>query len=101
MKNLCSWARFAAATTIAFTTACLAAAATPPRGSFSVVEATITDMQNALRQGRVTSHELVTQSLMRIATYEDKLNAAITVSFSYYAQNINITINVVPITTVV
>ncbi|HEX6178918.1 MAG TPA: amidase family protein, partial [Thermoanaerobaculia bacterium] len=47
---------------------------------FSVVEATIADMQEALRSGRVTSRELVTQSLIRIAMYEDQLNAIISVN---------------------
>jgi amidase len=37
-------------------------------------------MQTALRQGRVTFREIVTQYLIRIAFYEDKLNAAITVN---------------------
>src|ERR1700730_6003857 len=54
------------------------AAADQPK--FSVVEATIPDMQAALKSGRVTSRDLVTQYLIRIATYEDKLNAAITVN---------------------
>jgi amidase len=47
---------------------------------FSVVEASIPEMQAALKAGRVTSHELVQQYLTRIATYEDKLNAIITVN---------------------
>jgi amidase len=47
---------------------------------FSVVEASISDMRAALEQGRVTSRELVTQYLARIATYEDKLHAALTVN---------------------
>ncbi len=47
---------------------------------FTVVEATIPDMQAALKSGRVTSHELVQQYLARIATYEDKLHAAITIN---------------------
>jgi amidase len=47
---------------------------------FSVVEASISDMRTALQQGRVTSRELVTQYLTRIAMYEDKLHAAITVN---------------------
>jgi len=47
---------------------------------FNVVEASISDMQAALKSGRVTSHELVQQYLTRIATYEDKLHAAITVN---------------------
>ncbi len=48
--------------------------------SFSVVEASIPDMQAALRDKRITSRELVLQYLVRIATYEDKLNAIITVN---------------------
>ena len=47
---------------------------------FSVVEASISEMRAALEQGRVTSRELVTQYLARIATYEDKLHAAIAVN---------------------
>ncbi|HEY6910490.1 MAG TPA: amidase family protein [Myxococcales bacterium] len=47
---------------------------------FTVVEAGIAAMQAAMRAGRVTSRELVRQSLERIATYEDKLHAAITVN---------------------
>jgi len=47
---------------------------------FTVVEATISDMRTAMEQGRVTSRELVTQYLTRIAFYEDKLHAAITVN---------------------
>jgi amidase len=47
---------------------------------FSVVEASIPEMQAALKAGRVTSRDLVLQYLVRIATYEDKLNAAITVN---------------------
>ncbi len=55
-----------------------AGAAQPPR--FTVVEASIADMQKALVAGRVTSRELLLQYLTRIATYEDKLNAAMTVN---------------------
>jgi amidase len=47
---------------------------------FSVVEATIPQMQTALKEGRVTSRELVTQYLARIATYENKLNATLYVN---------------------
>jgi amidase len=47
---------------------------------FSVVEATIPEMRAAMEQGRITSRELVTQYLTRIAFYEDKLHAAITVN---------------------
>jgi amidase len=48
--------------------------------SFTVVEATIPEMRAAMEQGRVTAKELVQQYLMRIATYEDRLHAAITVN---------------------
>jgi len=54
-----------------------APAARPP---FSVVEATIPEMRTAMEQGRVTSRELVVQSLVRIATYEKTLNAVMTVN---------------------
>ena len=50
------------------------------RPSFSVVEASIPQMRTAMEQGRVTSHELVTQYLTRLAMYEDLLHAAITVN---------------------
>ena len=59
------------------------AAAQSARGTqprFSVVEAGIADMQKAMKDGRVTSRELVLQYLTRIATYEDKLNAAMFVN---------------------
>lgn len=51
-----------------------------PQAPFTIVEATMTQMRLALEQGRVTSHELVAQSLVRLALYEDKLHAAITVN---------------------
>jgi amidase len=51
-----------------------------PAPPFTVVEATIPQMQEALRQGRVTSRELVLQYLARFAAYEDKLHAALTVN---------------------
>src|SRR5581483_9467882 len=47
---------------------------------FSVVEASIPEMRAAMEQGRVTSRELVTQYLTRIAMYEDQLHAIITVN---------------------
>jgi len=50
------------------------------QSSFSVVEASIAEMQSAMASGRVTSRELVQQYLTRIATYDKKLNAVITVN---------------------
>ena len=55
---------------------------TPPDNQppFSVVEATIPDMQKAMQEGRTTSRRMVEQYLQRIALYEDKLNAVMTVN---------------------
>ena len=53
----------------------------PPLGQpFSVVEATIPALQTAMKQDRITSREIVVQYLTRIATYEDRLNAVMTVN---------------------
>src|SRR5689334_24572430 len=59
--------------------AALAAAPSAP-ARFTVVEASITDLQRALQQRRMTSRELVQQYLTRIALYEDRLNAIIYVN---------------------
>jgi amidase len=58
----------------------LTVAAAPAATRFTVVEATIGDMQRALQQHRVTSRDLVQQSLTRIALYEDRLNGIIYVN---------------------
>lgn len=58
----------------------LAIPASAQKKPFDVVEASIPDMQAALREKRVTSRELVQQYLLRIAKYEDLLNAIITVN---------------------
>jgi amidase len=50
------------------------------RAEFNIVEASITDMQQAMASGGVTSRELVQQYLTRIALYDKKLNAVITVN---------------------
>jgi amidase len=47
---------------------------------FSVVEASIADMRSALEQHRTTSRAIVLQYLSRIALYEDRLHAVITVN---------------------
>ncbi len=47
---------------------------------FDVVEASISDMQRALQSGKVTSKELVLQSLARVAFYKDLLNPVITLN---------------------
>ena len=54
--------------------------ASAAQAEFSVVEASIADMQQAMASGRVTSRELVQQYLMRIALYDRKLHAVMTVN---------------------
>jgi amidase len=64
-------------------TAVAVAAQSPSRATrapFSVVEATIADMRAALDSGRVTSRQIVSQSLARIATYESRLHATLYVN---------------------
>ena len=78
--------RFLLPLAAAVAAACIALAAQTPgaprrhAGPFSVVEASIADMRRAMVQGRVTSRELVWQSLARIALYEDRLNATMSVN---------------------
>jgi amidase len=63
--------------------ALLLAAQTPlpaSKQTFTVVESSIREMQTAMKEGRITSREIVLQYLTRIATYEDKLNAIIAVN---------------------
>src|SRR5687768_2763469 len=52
----------------------------PPQAPFSIVEASISDMRDAMAQGRVTSRQIVQQSLDRIARFEARLNAVITLN---------------------
>src|SRR5687767_5422531 len=52
----------------------------PEPAPFSVVEKTIPEMRAAMEQGRLTSRDLVREYLLRLAVYEDRLNAAITVN---------------------
>ena len=62
------------------------AAPKPQRGeggqqrTFSVVEASMSEMADAMRQGRITSRGIVQQYLDRIAKYEGRLNAIITLN---------------------
>ena len=53
---------------------------TAQTGRFSVVEATIPQMQLAMREGRTTSRELVRMYLARIGTYEPLLHAVLAVN---------------------
>ena len=49
---------------------------------FSVVEATIGEMQTAMRSGRITSRAIVQQYLDRITKYEPRLNAVMALNTS-------------------
>jgi amidase len=63
--------------------ACLAALAScahSPEKKFNVVEATIPQMQQAMTAGTLTSRELIRLYLERIAAYDSKLNAVVTVN---------------------
>jgi hypothetical protein len=50
------------------------------RSAFTVVEATIPDLQAAMKAGRLTSHQLVQQYLVRLALYEHRLHAALAIN---------------------
>jgi amidase len=76
LKNLCF--PIVAVCAASLVACAQAPAAAPP--VFSVVEATIPDMQRALEQHRVSSRELVTQYLTRIALYDKRINAAISIN---------------------
>jgi amidase len=54
--------------------------------TFSVVEASIPDMQAALASGQVTSRDLVAAYMSRIAQYEDTLNAVININLNAYSE---------------
>jgi len=54
--------------------------AAAPAKPFHLVEATIPEMRAAMASGRLTSRALVSQYLVRLGTYEDRLHAAIVVN---------------------
>jgi amidase len=85
MKRLLLAASVAASSAALLTLTTLAAQTRKPAAPlthkpFTVVEATIPEMQAAMKAGRVTSRQIVQQYLLRIALYEYKLHAAITVN---------------------
>ncbi len=53
---------------------------------FDVVEATIPEMQRAMEEGRLTSRQLVEAHLLRIALYEERVNAAIAINANALAE---------------
>lgn len=63
---------------------CTSPAAPPER--FDVVEATILEMQRAMEDGRITSRGLVEAHLLRIALYEERVNAVIAVNANALAE---------------
>lgn len=80
MPRVSSAAAGACVAIVAMAAACGAPPAQAPPRPFSVVEASIPEMQAAMRDGRTTSHAIVTQYLTRIGLYEEALNAAIAVN---------------------
>jgi len=58
------------------------AATAQPKGTapFPITEATISEMQAAMKEGRVTSRDLVLSHLARIAVSEDRLNAVVAIN---------------------
>src|SRR5205814_312823 len=59
---------------------------TPAGLPFTVVEATIPEIQAALTERRINSRQLVQEYLTRIALYEDKLHAALTINHNALAE---------------
>ncbi len=57
-----------------------ACAPEPVSEPFDPVEATIPEMQRAMEEGRVTSREIVEAHLVRLALYEERVNATISVN---------------------
>jgi amidase len=53
---------------------------------FDVVEVTISEMQLAMEEGRVTSRALVEAHLLRIAIYEERVNAVISINANALAE---------------
>ncbi len=56
------------------------------KAPFSIVEASIPDMQAAMAAGRTTSRAIVTEYLTRMGMYEDMLNASVSVNANALAQ---------------
>ena len=65
---------------VAITSAACSVARPPGTPAFSVVEATIPEMQAAMMDGRTTSRDIVQQYLVRIALYDKALNATMAVN---------------------
>ena len=57
-----------------------------PSADFTVVESNILELQELMESGDLTSRELVMRYLTRIALYEDRLNAAVSVNADALAE---------------
>ena len=79
MRGTLIFASFAGLLAVALSAQTPRRAAAPAK-PFHLIEATIPEMRDAMASGRLTSHALVTQYLVRLATYEDRLHAAIVVN---------------------
>ncbi len=67
--------------------ASLSSCAAPDAGEpFDVVEATIPQMQQAMEEGRTTSRALIEAHLIRIALYESRVNAVISINANALAE---------------
>src|SRR5690349_5973484 len=80
MRNAIAGLVIAGAGALAFQASAAGQRGAGAPAAFSVFEASIPEMQAAMKSGRTTSHAIVQQYLTRIATYEDTLHAAITVN---------------------
>jgi amidase len=78
--NVLSLAAFAAAIVVAAAGAQQNGVGRPSTAPFRVAEVSIPELQAAMASGRTTSREIVSQYLIRLALYEDRLNAAIFVN---------------------
>ena len=70
---------FSAALLLIFTSSQPVSAASDDQ-PFAVLEVSIPEMQQAMETGQITSRELVEQYLIRIALYEERVNAVIAVN---------------------
>jgi amidase len=73
--------KYAVRAAILLSVVALTAQTAPPRSArFTVVETSIADMQRAMQEHRVTSRDIVTEYLTRIALYNGRVHAAIAVN---------------------
>lgn len=71
---------------LALTACAPTGAPTPGTTEVEVVESEILDLQRRMEAGEITSRDIVTAYLTRIALYEDRLNAAVSVNANALAE---------------